>query len=92
LKLQEQKNNLIIAKNKMALDWAANARADKSQQIDFANLDLNTLKTLSEIPEGKTITVNGAKSGSILLKSTDPQNLEKSTTIGREVAEGEVEF
>jgi polygalacturonase len=47
---------------------------------------------MSHLKTPKTITVNGAKSGSILLKSTDPQNLEKCTSIGSEVNEGEVKF
>jgi hypothetical protein len=47
---------------------------------------------MSHMKTPKTITVNGTKTNNILLKSTDPQNLEKCTAVGGEVTGGAVVF
>lgn len=72
-------NVKLITKNETALEFY---NTQNSEVTGF----------MSHLKTPKTITVNGAKSNNIVLKSFEPQNLEKSTTVGSEVTEGTVKF
>lgn len=72
-------NVKLITKNATALEF-----------YNAKNVQVSGFMSHSKAPE--TITVNGTKSENIILVSTDPQVLEKCTTIGSEVHSGAVKF
>jgi len=73
-------NNVkLITKNETALEF-----------YNTQNAEVTGFMSHNKTP--KTITVNGPKSSNIVLKSTEPQNLEKCTQVGTEVAVGAVVF
>lgn len=72
-------NVKLITKNATALEF-----------YNAKNVQVSGFMSHSKAPE--TITVNGTKSENIILVSTDPQALEKCTTIGSEVHSGAVKF
>lgn len=72
-------NVKLITKNETALEF-----------YNTQNAEVSGFMSHQKTP--KTITVNGAKSSNIVLKSADPQNLEKCTRVGSEVAGEAVVF
>lgn len=72
-------NVKLITKNETALEF-----------YNAKNVMVSGFMSHSKAP--RTITVNGTKSENIILESTDPQVLEKCTTIGSEVSSGVVKF
>lgn len=72
-------NVKLITKNETALEFY------NTQNADISGF-------MSHLKTPKTITVNGAKSSNIVLKSAEPQNLEKCTSVGSEVAGEAVVF
>lgn len=73
-------NNVkLITKNETVLEF-----------YNTQNAEVTGFMSHNKTP--KTITVNGPKSSNIVLKSADPQNLEKCTQVGTEVAVGAVVF
>lgn len=72
-------NVKLITKNETALEF-----------YNTQNAEVSGFMSHQKTP--KTITVNGAKSSNIVLKSAEPQNLEKCTRVGSEVAGEAVVF
>lgn len=72
-------NVKLITQNATALEF-----------YNAKNVQVSGFMSHSKAPG--TITVNGTKSENIVLESTEPQVLEKCTTIGSEVSSGAVKF
>jgi len=80
-KLSEYNNNLIMKKAELALSLMSNQRSQET-------LNLQTLETLSKIPAGKSLTVNGQTYTGIadpepFFKSSDIVSLMKELPVGQ---------
>lgn len=79
-KLSEYNNNLIMKKAELALNLRSDQRAQDT-------LNLQTLETLSKLPVGKSVTVNGQTYTGLaepepFFKSSDIVSMMKELTVG----------